>query len=231
VKQGVLKWQYSNKNYQRCWQAMSARWYPVKIKSNPQFLSASPTSIITVITSRSYGIASLSTQLGVKLTMTKALTNEELTPLFTAVGAIVVQWGQAEQTFDMIVATIYRSYGGETIRKKIPQPISEKIKFIRECSALDELKHHYSELGKLADDFDKLCDQRHDIIHGAVASFNDNQNHFLFAKLDLKNNVHQVRELEFDIEEFPKILDKFIALGADSVSVAMRLLDEMCNQA
>jgi hypothetical protein len=34
-------------------------------KSNPQFLSASPTSIITVITSRSYGIASLSTQLGV----------------------------------------------------------------------------------------------------------------------------------------------------------------------
>ena len=50
-----------------CWQAMSARWYPVKIKSNPQFLSASPTSIITVITSRSYGIASLSSQLGVML--------------------------------------------------------------------------------------------------------------------------------------------------------------------
>jgi hypothetical protein len=46
---------------------MSARWYPVKIKSNPQFLSASPTSIITVITSSSYGIASLSTQLGVRL--------------------------------------------------------------------------------------------------------------------------------------------------------------------
>jgi hypothetical protein len=44
---------------------MSARSYPVKIKSNPQFLSASPASIITVITSRSYGIASLSTQLGV----------------------------------------------------------------------------------------------------------------------------------------------------------------------
>jgi hypothetical protein len=44
---------------------MSARWYPVKIKSNPQLLNASPTSIITVITSSSYGIASLSTQLGV----------------------------------------------------------------------------------------------------------------------------------------------------------------------
>jgi hypothetical protein len=36
-----------------------------KIKSNPQLLSASPTSIITVIISRSYGIASLSTQLDV----------------------------------------------------------------------------------------------------------------------------------------------------------------------
>jgi hypothetical protein len=33
--------------------------------AKPQFLSFSPTSIITVITSNSYGIASLSTQLGV----------------------------------------------------------------------------------------------------------------------------------------------------------------------
>jgi hypothetical protein len=57
---------YSNNNYQRCWQAMSARWYPVKIKSTPHFLSVSPTSIITVITSSSYGIASLSTHLGVR---------------------------------------------------------------------------------------------------------------------------------------------------------------------
>jgi hypothetical protein len=38
----------------------------VKIKSNPQFLSASPTSITTVITSSSYGIASLSSQLGIR---------------------------------------------------------------------------------------------------------------------------------------------------------------------
>jgi hypothetical protein len=36
-------------------------------KRNPQFLSASPTSVITAITSRSYGIASLSSQLGVML--------------------------------------------------------------------------------------------------------------------------------------------------------------------
>jgi hypothetical protein len=34
--------------------------------AKPQFLSFSPTSIITVITSNSYGIASLSTQLGVR---------------------------------------------------------------------------------------------------------------------------------------------------------------------
>jgi hypothetical protein len=50
---------YSNNNYQRCWQAMSARWYPVRIKAKPQLLSCSPTSIITVITSSLYGIALL----------------------------------------------------------------------------------------------------------------------------------------------------------------------------
>jgi|TARA_B110000971_G_scaffold146500_1_gene149570 hypothetical protein len=38
---------------------MPARWYPVKIKAKPLSLSSSPTSIITVITNSSYGIASL----------------------------------------------------------------------------------------------------------------------------------------------------------------------------
>jgi hypothetical protein len=45
---------------------MPARWYPVNIKEKPQLLSASPTTIITVITSGSYGIASLSIQLDVR---------------------------------------------------------------------------------------------------------------------------------------------------------------------
>jgi hypothetical protein len=45
---------------------MPARWYRVKIKPSPQLLSSSPTSIIAVITCRSYGITSLSTQLGVR---------------------------------------------------------------------------------------------------------------------------------------------------------------------
>jgi len=44
---------------------MPARWYPFRINAKTQLLSASPTSIITVVTSRSYGIASLFTQLGV----------------------------------------------------------------------------------------------------------------------------------------------------------------------
>jgi hypothetical protein len=38
---------------------------PSQNKANPQFLSFASTSIITVITSSAYGIASLSTQLGV----------------------------------------------------------------------------------------------------------------------------------------------------------------------
>jgi hypothetical protein len=40
----------------------------IQKNAEPQFLSFSPTSIITVITSNSYGIASLSTQLGVRAT-------------------------------------------------------------------------------------------------------------------------------------------------------------------
>jgi hypothetical protein len=60
---------------------MSARSYPVKIKAKPQFLSASPTLIITVITSSSYGIASLSTQLGVRHHREKLMEAEILNSL------------------------------------------------------------------------------------------------------------------------------------------------------
>jgi hypothetical protein len=63
---------------------MSARWYPVKIKEEPQFLSSSPTLIITVITSSSYLIASLSTQLGVRAMNT--LISQELIEHLVKIG-------------------------------------------------------------------------------------------------------------------------------------------------
>jgi prostaglandin-endoperoxide synthase 2 len=88
-KQGVWKWKYSKKNYQCCWQAMSARWYPVKIKAKPQLLSSPPTSNITVITSSSYGIASLSTQLGVTFYKITATANKKRAMIMNLINRLV----------------------------------------------------------------------------------------------------------------------------------------------
>jgi hypothetical protein len=162
--------------------------------------------------------------------MTQALTHNELNTLFTAVGAVVIQWGQAEQTLDMIVAIIFRSYGGDRVRKKIPQPLSEKIKFIRNCLEIEAISPHKEELNNLANNFERLSNTRHDIIHGAVATFNAGEGSFQFSKLDLVEGIHYSRDVSFDMEKFPDLLDELIHLGASTIKLAKELLSELTSK-
>jgi len=158
-------------------------------------------------------------------------TSEELNPLFSAVGAIVVQWGQAEQTLDMIVAMIYHSYGGKAVGKRIPQPLNQKLKFVRKCAeTINELRSHRQHIEKLAFDFEQLSSRRHELVHGAVASFNDSEGTFKFVKFDLINNFHHVRDFDLDMNEFPLLLDDLIKLGSDSLQVAGLLIQKLRNE-
>jgi len=57
----------------------------------------------------------------------------DIETLFRTVGFVVVQWGCAEQTLDMIVSMIYHRYNTHSLPKKRPSFLTHKTKFLRKC--------------------------------------------------------------------------------------------------
>jgi len=150
--------------------------------------------------------------------------NEELDALFKAVGFVVVQWGQAEQSLEMIVAMLYQSLGGKPLVKRIPVLLTPKLEFVQKCLIrLPTLQRFKAEGDALVEKFEQLSQKRHDLIHGAIASVSMDKGGFQFAKLDVKDGFHVVREFRFESAEFPKLTKDLIDLGADATSLAKKL--------
>jgi hypothetical protein len=156
--------------------------------------------------------------------------DEELDSLFKAVGFVVVQWGQAEQSLDMLVAMIYQQLGGKQFAKRLPKMLSTKLKFLTEClSKISVLAPFRADGDALVADFQRLSDRRNDLIHGAIASLSPHNGAFVFAKLDIEDDLHRVREFRFESSEFPVLTKDLIDLGAHATSLA-RLIWELVQK-
>ena len=55
--------------------------------------------------------------------------------LFKAVGFVVVQWGFAEQSLDLTVASIFHFYHGHPLIKRRPSLLKSKLDFLSQCFA------------------------------------------------------------------------------------------------
>ena len=150
--------------------------------------------------------------------------NDELDSLFKAVGFVVVQWGQAEQALDLATAILYQNLGGKACSKRLPKMLQPKLEFLSKClSKIPVLDSLRGEGEALIANFHKLSDKRHDLIHGAIASVSATDGAFMFAKLDIKDDIHVVREVRFDSADFPALTKELINLGAQATAFARRL--------
>lgn len=150
--------------------------------------------------------------------------DRELDALFKAVGFVVVQWGQAEQSLDMIVAMLYQNLGGKPLVRRIPVMLKPKLEYAGKClSQIPTLQNFRHEGEALISKFDELSEKRHDLVHGAIASLSMKESAFRFAKLDVKDGFHVVREFRFDSAEFPRFTKDLIDLGAAATALGRRL--------
>lgn len=150
--------------------------------------------------------------------------DEDLDALFKAVGFVVVNWGQAEQTLEMIVAMLYQQLGGKRLVKRIPVPLSAKVAFMEKClnqlPALSQLKTQSQEL---AQTFTRVGKKRHDLIHGAIASLTMENGGFKFSKLDVRGEVHVLRTFHFEAATFPAFTQELIDLGSSALALGSAL--------
>lgn len=150
--------------------------------------------------------------------------DEELDALFKAVGFVVVQWGQAEQSLDLIVAMLFQNLGGKPLSKRIPVMLKPKLKYVRNCVTQIPILQKFRQEGEaLIFKFEELSEKRHDLIHGAIASLSLEDGAFRFAKLDVKDGFHVVREFRFDSAEFPRLTKDLIDLGAATTTLGHKL--------
>lgn len=152
------------------------------------------------------------------------IEEENLDALYKTVGFVVIQWGQAEQSLDLAVNTLFQACGGHALAKKMPKMLETKIKFVRDCLvSMDKLKP-LKDLGEnLLKEFEELKPRRDELIHGAISSLEvvDGKAHFL--KLETRKDHHQYREFQFDLNEFPEFSGRLVELGAKSVKFATQL--------
>ncbi|MDB5531750.1 MAG: hypothetical protein JWO28_65 [Hyphomicrobiales bacterium] len=150
--------------------------------------------------------------------------DDELDALFKAVGFVVVQWGQAEQSLDLATAILYQNLGGKQCAKRLPKMLETKLAFLIEClSQLPTLALLRAEGEALASNFRKLSNERHDLIHGAVATVSAKDGAFTFAKLDIKEDFHVVREVRLEASQFRALTRALLDLGAQATAFARRL--------
>jgi hypothetical protein len=89
--------------------------------------------------------------------------------LYCAIGQATTFWAGVELNLDEIVYTIYLHYGGQSLDREIPRPISKKTRFVKnalkKCPSLaryaSEIREPIIRIGKMADDRDWL-------VHGTL---------------------------------------------------------------
>jgi hypothetical protein len=154
--------------------------------------------------------------------------NNEETSLFTAVGFVTVQWGHCEQSLEVLVNILHNQYGGKHLqrRTKIPKPLSEKIAFVKECSTqLSSLSPFRSELNALVYSFDSIKQTRHDLIHGALTDEPVVDGVFNFIRLETHPDIHEIKNFQFDLKEFPLLATELLNLGNDVIKVTRLIFD------
>ena len=77
--------------------------------------------------------------------------------LYSQIGFIVIQWGYCEQSLQLLVTTLFREYGGNTLprRKRLPKQLGDKLAFVKECAAgIPLLKPFHTEIESRESKFD-----------------------------------------------------------------------------
>lgn len=153
----------------------------------------------------------------------------DLESLLKAVGFVAVQWGFAEQSLDLIVASIFNSFDGHPLLKRRPQNLAPKVKFLGKCFAeIPELVQFSDEANALLTRFSAVGKKRNDLMHGAIANIAAENGAFTFLKVDVRpNEHHSVRSVLLTENAWAEFRRELMRLGKDGQSLAQRVWDSL----
>ena len=93
---------------------------------------------------------------------------EEYTALLTAVGALIIEWGQFERQLDHWITLILVRLDGARLadRKRAPGELSRKVEFLRKCfRRLKPLQPFKDEALAILKDAEIVAEVRHNLVY------------------------------------------------------------------
>lgn len=153
----------------------------------------------------------------------------DIEKLFKGIGFVVVQWGFAEQSLDLIVASIFHAFDGHPSLKRRPQHLEPKIEFLTECfTTFPELAQFKVEGEALMDRFSATGKMRNDLVHGAITATSEEDGAFMFLKIDVRGKQpHSVRSIFLDDSDWTDFRRELLRLGKDGQSLTRRVWDTL----
>lgn len=142
---------------------------------------------------------------------------EDLDNIAKAFGLVVVQWGNCEQSLDMLIALLWQSFPTREFARRIPLMLAPKVEFARKSFAgVATLTNLQPQAESVFAEFVRLSKVRHDLIHGAVENFAPIDGHFVLMKLDVRDDFHHVREVRFPVAAYPKLTRDLVKLSKNA---------------
>ncbi len=145
----------------------------------------------------------------------------DLDSIAKAFGLVVINWSNAEQSLDMLIALLWQSFPTRTYSRKIPMMLAPKLAFARRSFAeVEALEPFQQQAQSLFAEFDRLSNLRHDLIHGAVTSLAPIDGHFVLNKFDIHDGFHHVREVRIPVAAYPQLIRDLVNLGRNAHHMA-----------
>jgi len=153
----------------------------------------------------------------------------DMETLFKSVGFVVVLWGCAEQTLDMIVSMVFPVVGPSKRFGKPPHFLKAKTEFLRyHFENHSDLKRFSTESNTLLTRFEVAGKKRNDLVHGAITAFSPQNGVFKFAKIDItKEDGHVLRPVFLDDSEWTSFRKELLDLGMDGGRFAQKVWDTL----
>jgi hypothetical protein len=156
------------------------------------------------------------------------LDDDEFRSFCSAIGWVEVNWALMEQNFDRWIQVIFRKLNGASIESEPPKAFKKKAAFLRKAfNTIPRLSTYKDEALVILSRATKLSTTRNDLTHAVITSMKPVNGKYELENFKLHMDAtHTIKDVIFDVRDFPALSLELARLGSDSLHISARLLDE-----
>lgn len=156
---------------------------------------------------------------------------EETNTLYQIIGFMTVTWSLLERGLDKIALTIYKGCEGHTIKRNVPQPLKDKLKYIEDSfNKLPVLSAFQKEGLEIVKRTRDLSTKRHTLIHGTISSLYPENNTYVFTKYNFHKHGVRLEATSFAPGDFQRVSEDCRKLAENTAHFSVKLIGKFLKQ-